>query len=375
METFPSTGGVSEMSDPGAVYKSVTTWLVQRTASLRFPFRIVIERNGTALLAVRAQSSWPGPGQQIFCVREEALDPEETLETVESVTVLHYTQLGRKLTIVLDRAIRKRCEFLIVQKWYKGRQGTYDQIFFRTESGIRAHRSRSHLELRQSDKQLTVAVDSGERYAWSFPDAVVTRRRLAVGDYALMENGHAVAVVERKSFDGLLTDIGSIQALHHQFADLAQCERAIVVVEAQYGDFLDERRTGRKWPASYISRVIAELASMHPRLPVVFAGSRKLANSFALQYFAACSARSEDPQLTLVSEADSFYKAVPVERQIRDAALAWPEECFRTFDMAVKFPGILPRRVARVLGELEAEGLLERRGRARAMRWWRRPGQ
>jgi hypothetical protein len=84
----------------------VTTWVVQRTASHRFPFRIVIERNGRILLAVRAQSSWPGPGQQIFCLREETIDPSEPLDTIESVSVLHYTQLGRKLTIVLDWATR-----------------------------------------------------------------------------------------------------------------------------------------------------------------------------------------------------------------------------------------------------------------------------
>lgn len=359
------------MSDPEAHHEFVTTWLIQRTSSLRFPFRIAIERGGKVLLAVRAQSSWPGPGQQIFCVREETLDPDEALDTVESVSVLNYTQLGRKLTIVLDRATRKRCEFLMVQKSYKGREGSYDQIFFRTESGIRAHRSRSHLEVRAPDRQLTIAVDSGERYAWNFPDAIVTRRRLPVGDYALMENGHAVAIVERKSYDGLLTDLGSIQALHHQFADLAGCERAIVVVEAQYGDFLDERRTGRKWPTSYISRVIAELAAMHPKLPVVFAGSRKLANSYAMQYFATCSARSQSPQLTLVSEADSSYKAVPVEQQIRDAALGWPGESFATVDLSAKYPGVPVARVRRALDQLVAEGLLERTGIRRGLRWRR----
>jgi len=34
------------------------------------------------LLAVRAQSSWPGPGQQIFCLRENTLDPDEQLDTI-----------------------------------------------------------------------------------------------------------------------------------------------------------------------------------------------------------------------------------------------------------------------------------------------------
>ncbi len=359
------------MSDPSVRHEGVTTWLVQQTSSSRFPFRIVIQRNGKTLLAVRAQSSWPGPGQQIFCLREETLDPDEPLHTIESAAVLHYTQLGRKLAIVLDRATRKRCEFLRVQKPYKGREGSYDQIFFRTESGIRSHRSRSHLELKPSSSPLTIAVDSGERYAWSFPNAVITRRRLPVGDYALMENGRAVAIVERKSFDGLLTDIGSVQSLHHQFADLARSDRGIVIVEAQYGDFLDLRRTGRKWPVSYIARVLAELAVMHPTLPIVFAGTRKLANSYALQYFDTCSASGSSSQLSLVSEADSSYNVIRVEEQVREAALAWAEESFAAPELVAKFPDVTAARIRRVLEELAAEGLLERTGRRRGLRWRR----
>lgn len=318
---------------------------------------------------MRAQSSWPGPGQQIFCLREDVIDADEPLEPLESVQVLHYTQIGRKLTIVLDRAVRKRCEFLRIEKKYRGRDGSYEQIFFRTESGIHAHRSRSRLELRPSAVPLTIAVDSGERYAWNFPEASTNRRRLPVGDYALMERGRPVAIIERKSFDGLLTDIGAVQALHHQFADLARSAHSIVVVEAQYGDFVNDKRLGGRWPASYTSRAIAELVAMHPTLPIVFAGNRKLANAFAIQFFQSCAAREESPQLSLVSEADSSYNAVPLEQQVRDAALGWQQEMFGTSDLAGQFPGIKIARLHRVLAQLVAEGLLERRGRGRGLRW------
>lgn len=347
-----------------------TTWLVQRTTSTRFPFRVVIIRNGKTLLAVRAQSSWPGPGQQIFCIREDQLDAGEHLETIESVPVRSYTQLGRKLAIVLDRPTRKRCEFLKVAKAYKDREGSYDQIFFRTESGIRAHRSRSHLELKASG-ELTIAVDSSERYGWKFPNAVVLRRRLPAGDYALMEDGHTVAIIERKTFDGLLSDVGSIQGLHHQLADVARCERAIVVVEAQYADFLDDRRLSDKWPASYVARALAEVAAMHPTLPVIFAGNRKLANRYALQYFEACSSRGRSPQLSLVSEPDPSYNASPIEDIIRDSALAW-DGAFAAKELADRFPAVPPARVRRVLAALEAEGMICRSGKGRGVRWSRR---
>jgi hypothetical protein len=45
----------------------------------------------------------------------------------------------RKLALVLDRPNLKRCELLVQKPRREG--GTYEQVFFRTESGIRAHRS------------------------------------------------------------------------------------------------------------------------------------------------------------------------------------------------------------------------------------------
>ena len=123
-------------------------WIVERTSRARFPFRVSIEQAGRLVVAFRAQARWPGPGQQIFCLRERELDPAEPLEPLERVPVAHLTRVGRKLTIVLDRPNRKRCEFLVVRKPRRDGAGEHEQIFFRTESGIRSHRSRTRVELR-----------------------------------------------------------------------------------------------------------------------------------------------------------------------------------------------------------------------------------
>ena len=64
-------------------------FVVERTLSRRFPFRVSIEQHGRTILAVRAQSAWPGPGQQIFCLRERDLDPAEHLEVAERVPISH----------------------------------------------------------------------------------------------------------------------------------------------------------------------------------------------------------------------------------------------------------------------------------------------
>lgn len=58
---------------------------------------------------------------------------------------------------------------------------------------------------------MTVVIDSPERYAWTFADANILRRRLATGDYALMHEGKTLAVVERKSFAGFGTNLGAIR--------------------------------------------------------------------------------------------------------------------------------------------------------------------
>ncbi|HEX9630846.1 MAG TPA: ERCC4 domain-containing protein, partial [Gemmatimonadales bacterium] len=163
-------------------------------------------------------------------------------------------------------------------------------MFFRTESGIRAHRSRTRVELRAPDTDLHVVVDSGERYPWRFPGATVERRKLASGDYALMDGARVLAVVERKSFDNLLSDIGAIQALHQTLADLASHAAAALVIEAQYADFLDARRVAGRWPPAHLARVLAEITALHPTLPVVFAGNRKLANLWTERFFHAVRA-------------------------------------------------------------------------------------
>ncbi|HJR34251.1 MAG TPA: ERCC4 domain-containing protein [Gemmatimonadales bacterium] len=349
-------------------------WTVERTGHRRFPFRIAVEQDGRRILAVRAQSAWPGPGQQIFCLREHALDPDEPLEPLERVPVAHLGKVGRKLTVVLDRANRKRCEFLAVAK--QKNDGTpLEQIFFRTESGIRAHRSRTRMELLPDSQVLTIAIDSGERYPWRFPGAVIRRRRLAAGDYALLDDERPVAVVERKSFDNLLGDFGALQALHHLLEDLASVESSALVIEAQYGDFLDQKRLAGRWPPAHTARVLAELAALHPRLPIVFAGNRKLANVWCHRFFVACRTRESSPQLDLVRETLAGYDPMPREPgfddRVREEALHRLEPPFGFADLTARFPGEAPARVRRVLHQMLKEGLLAGTGRGRGRRYTR----
>jgi hypothetical protein len=319
-------------------------WVVEATASRRFPFRVSIEQGGRLVAAFRTQARWPGPGQQVFCLREHDFDPVEPLEEIERVPVAHLAAVGRKLTVALDRPSRKRCEFLTVLKPRRDGAGTYEQVFFRTESGIRAHRSRTRVELRSPDAALHVVVDSGERYPWRFPGATVERRKLAAGDYALMDGARVAAVVERKSFDNIVGDLGAIQALHQTLADLASHGHAALVIEAQYADFLDERRLAGRWPPAHLARVLAEITALHPTLPVVYAGNRKLANLWTERFFQAVRAGGAGPELELPLRVAERYDAGPrepgLDERIRASALGEGPGGFSVAELAARFPEV-----------------------------------
>jgi hypothetical protein len=354
---------------------ATATWTVDRTLNPRFPFRIAIEQGGRTVLAVRARAPWPGPGENIFCVRERELDLTEHLERVESVPVSALTHIGRKLAIVLDRSQRKRCEFLTVERQRANGDGSYEQIFFRTDTAIRAHRSRTRVELRGPASALSIAIDSTERYAWKFPGATVVQRKLRVGDYALLDGERVAAVVERKTFDNFLGDIGSLQSMHHHWADLAAAGHSAVVIEAAYGDFVDATRLKDRWPASHVARVIAELAALHPRLPIVFAGNRKLAILWTQQFFAAVSLGDSARSPQLVMEALARYDAMPrgesADERVRRIAVEEMEEVFSTHELQARCNDVKPAVVVRIVKQLEKEGKLVREGRGCGTRWSR----
>lgn len=355
----------------GAGLPSHAVWRVERTRNHRFPFRIAIEQNGRLLFAVRAQSAWPAPGGQIFCLREREQDLGESLEPVESVPVTTLSRVGAKLSVVLDRPSRKRCEFLTLMRERRDGSGRYEQVFFRTESAIRAHRSRGRVELAHR-AELDVTIDLRERYPWRFPSARVTRRHLAVGDYGLSRGHELIAVVERKTLDNLLTDIGALRALHQGLAELAALPCAALVIEAQYADFVDPSRT-RHWPPAHVARVLAEIAAIHPRLPLVFAGNRKLANLWTQRWFTALAADAGASRPLFVSDVLQRYQARPpdggLDQRIREAALSRLASPFRVGELRALVPAADSARVARVLRALRREGRMRTSGHGRGTLW------
>ncbi len=351
-------------------------WIVERTANPRFPYRISIEQDGVTRLALRVQEKWPGPGGQIFCLREQELDPAERLEPEERAPIVTLTRRGRKLSLALDRPRRRRCEFLFLKKSYRSREGEYEQIFFRTQSAVRQHRSRSRPSL-YGTGSIHVLIDSAERYPWKFGAASVERKELPVGDYALLHDHALAAVVERKSFDNLLGDIASIQVLHQQLAELEAYPHAAVVVEAQYADFLDRSRIG-KWSAARVNRMLGELAACHPKLPLVYAGNRKMANQWAQQFFLSVSAKLADPAPRAVARVLAHDTSPApdggLDFEVRRCVLEELPDRFAIGQVRERFPQLGDQRLRKVLNGLRGEGLIECRGRGSGARWVRLGG-
>ena len=352
-------------------------WIIESTGNDRFPYRLRIEREGRTIVALRVQAKWPGQKGHVFCIREQqAPDDLDRLEEIERVPVQQLSRYGKKLSVVLDRPTRKRCDFLFIRKNYRSKPGSYEQIFFRTQSGLREHRSRTRRQLFDLPG-MTIAIDSSERYPWSFSNARVHREKLPAGDYALLEENRYAAVIERKTFDNLMSDFGALQILHAKLAELGGYEHCALVVEAQYGDFLDEKRVAGRWQLSHIARSLGELQALHPSVPFIFAGNRKMANIWARGFFQAVAAHRRHQEIdTLPLEAAeeelSWSSPAQGDTPIRKAVMEVLPSPFSFAALREQEPEFSPNQLRRVLNRLREQGLVYCSGKGRAALWYRR---
>jgi len=191
-----------------------------------------------------------------------------------------------------------------------------------------------------------------------------------------MHDDWIAAVIERKTVDNLLGDIGQLQILHHQLAELATYPRPALVVEARYEDFLTPARLAGRWPAAPVARVLAELSAEHPRLPMVFAGKRKYANERAAGFFRAAAARLTEPAPDSVAEpaAGDRPPSPGPDLKVRQAVLHELPTTFPSDGLAARFPDVPMQRPRRVLRRLREEGKPTSMGHGRGTRWIRGSG-
>ena len=272
---------------------TVGLWVLQRCENQRFPYRLIITKADEPYLTLRVQDHWPAANRNIFCLRETAPSADDEREEVERVGVVALQQRGRRLSVVLDRARYKRCDFLFTERTYKDRPGTYEQIYWQTQLSMRQRRPGVRLEWARKSG-LCVRIASDERYPWRFSGSTVTRGRLSAGDYALVDGDEILALVERKTFDNLLADFGTMPVLHQRLLELTTYPQHALVVEAPYEDFLQPKKLHHYTPA-FCAALIGELYAAHPGLRLIFCSNRKTANLWTQHFFAAIWAKHLNP--------------------------------------------------------------------------------
>ncbi len=137
---------------------------------------------------------------------------------------------------------------------------------------------------------LTIVVDSHERYAYRFADQQVQIRTapLPCGDYGLEVDGVLSASVERKSLADFVSSLTDGR-LRFALGELAALPRAAVVVEERYSQLLKV-----DWVRpSVVLDGLAELQVRYPNVPIVFCETRPLAEEWTYRYLAAARVWAE----------------------------------------------------------------------------------
>ena len=349
-----------------------TLWILERTGNKRFPYRLCITGEGGTLLRLLVQEKWPGQKGNVFCLRDDDGEYGGPDVEIERVPVLSLQRFGKRLSVILDRSINKRCDFLFLTKQYKNRDGEYEQIFWRTERGLRERKPKVKLSTYNRDA-LSIVIDSSERYAWGFPDDEVSRERLPVGDYALKGEHRIVALVERKTFDNLLQEFGRMHIFHQQLSELDAYLHSALVIEANYSDFLNPQKM-KYYPPAFAAQAIAELYALHPALTILFAGNRKLAREWCRRFFSAIAAHEKDRPHRKISEVIADYGTPPeggggsfyaLKQTIEDNF----HHRFTVADLRDAFPDVPKGTVQRALRRMKADGVIEAVGRGKNSYW------
>lgn len=336
-------------------------WTLEQIDDDKFPYRLSIVQAQKTLLALYVQEKWPGTKGQIFCIRE---DPSETIPSicvVEKVPVVSLNRYGKRLAIVLDRNKNKRCDFLFLKKRYKTKDGEYEQIFWRTQNALSQRRPKVKLSLYGSEN-MNIVIDSNERYSWKFSGHNIEKSTLPGGDYALLDHSgqKILAIVERKTFDNLVSNFGNMPVVHQKLGELEAYPHAALVVEASYSDFLSPSKQSY-YKAGFASKAIAELQVMHPGLTIIFAGNRKLANQWVYAFFAAVKSHYEDLPEQFARDVISEYKS---SRALQDnffskqRILAEMPDQFSFLMVKEHFTGVSKNVLQGALKSLKAENKL-----------------
>jgi hypothetical protein len=244
------------------------------------PYLLRLPLEGGILL--KARDRWPTTAR-VYC---HPLDewPADA-EIVEQVAIRSCRRRGAAIDLVLERGRNNRSQ-IVFTKPNPGRPGGRPMIFWQTARTAQRARPGQRVPTRRASQldQLTIDVDTRERYPYKFAGRPVERQRTAlpVGDYAVRHGEQLIAVVDRKTLEDFSKSLVD-GSLNYALAELAALPAAAVVVEERYGALLNNTHAQPGW----LLELVARLQVRYPAVPIVFAGSRKLAEEYTYRYLAA----------------------------------------------------------------------------------------
>ncbi len=247
-------------------------------SSLPYLLRLPIE--GGVLL--KARERWPATSR-VYCHPLDAWPADA--EILEAVTVRSCARRGAAIDLVLDRGRNNRSQIVFTTP-NAGRAGGRAMIFWQTARTAQRARPGQRVPTRRAAglEQLTIAIDTRERYPYKFAGRPVERERVAltVGDYAVRHAGQVLAAVERKTLEDFTKSMLD-GTLNYALAELATLPAAAVVVEERYGALLDNKHAQPGW----LLELVARHQVRYTAVPIVFADSRKLAEEWTYRFLAA----------------------------------------------------------------------------------------
>lgn len=260
-------------------------WLIYPGKEERYPYRLFIEDKSNEFLELQVQERWPGPGKNIFCKLEGKVAELPADEPLEQCNIISNVRYGKKLSIVLDRKIKRRCWFIFLKKEYKRKQGQYyDQVFWITQTSAVAERRGAYIPKTRKKNDFEIIIDTAERYPYRFGKAKTERRKLPVGDYALSYNGDLIAIGERKTKDNFLHEIGTLDVFKSKLEEMSSFQYKAVIFESPYAEFINPKKL-EFYSASFIADILADLAVQFNQVQFIFCSNRRLANEWLYRWF------------------------------------------------------------------------------------------
>ena len=303
--------------------------------SSSLPFLLKLPLDGG--LVFRTKGTWPRTSA-LYCHPVGLEEWPDEPEIVERVGLRACTRRGAAIDVVCDRGREHRSQIVFTRA--RGRAVVFWQ------SPRTRRQSRPDVRLPSARAQgiieLEILVDAHERYPFAFAGQRVrkVRRGLRCGDYAISREGRVVCAVERKSLADLVSSLTSGR-LRYALSELAAVPRAAVVVEEGYARVFGLEHVR----GAVVADGVAELQVRWPNVPIVFCGSRKLAEQWTYRFLAAAHQWAGDEraaQLRVGTHEPSPTDAAPLAPPPSSAELrAWA----KANGMTVPVRGRVSRRV------------------------------